>query len=59
MYDEITAFNCFACGGLYPWPNYIPLRYGARTYDDFLQTYALICPTCVEKKKAEKKQAVG
>lgn len=50
--ETFTAFNCFVCGGLYPWPNYIPLRYGARTYDDFLSQYALVCPTCVEKKKA-------
>lgn len=45
-----TAFNCFVCKGLYPWPIYIPLRMGAKTYDDFLQQYGLVCPTCVKAK---------
>lgn len=48
--DTETAFNCFVCGGLYPWPHYIPLRMGKLTYDDFTQTYGLVCPICVKAK---------
>lgn len=52
--EVFTAFNCFVCGRLCPWPSYIPLRWGAKTYDDFMSQYGLVCPECVKTRNAVK-----
>ena len=48
--EAFTAFECFCCKKVFPWPVYIPLQHGAKTYDDFLQSYGLVCPLCVKNK---------